>query len=135
MNINDMTIGQAREIAAMFGSGFATPEITAIESVDLTFTPHIGTKCIIRTYASGVFFGTVTKQSDRAVEIADCRRLWKWRAEKGISLSDVAVYGIDASKSRICATVLTMTVLDVLEIIPASADCIKSVEGAPVASK
>lgn len=135
MDIDNMTIGQARQIAAMFGSVLAPSELGVSELVEPTFTPHIGKKCIIRTYASGVFFGTVTKQSDRAVEIADCRRLWKWHAEKGISLSDVAVYGIDASKSRICSTVLTMTVLDALEIIPASADCIASVEGAPVASK
>ena len=43
MNIDNLTIGEARQIAALFGNGGAEP----------TFTPHIGKRCIIRTYASG----------------------------------------------------------------------------------
>lgn len=43
-----------------------------------TFTPHIGKKCIIRTYASGVHFGTLTAQDGRQVELQNARRLWRW---------------------------------------------------------
>lgn len=127
MNINELTIGQAKELAALFGNKASEAEPT--------FTPHIGKKCIVRTYASGVHYGTVVAQSGRAVEIADARRLWRWHAQDGISLSDVAVTGIDASKSRICVAVPTMTVLDALEIIPVTASAGRSIESAPVASK
>jgi len=127
MDINELTLGQCKELAAMFGNKASEAEPT--------FTPHIGVQCIVRTYASGVHYGTVVAQSGRAVEIADARRLWRWHAKDGISLSDVAVSGIDASKSRICATVPTMTVLDALEIIPVSATAGSSIESAPVATK
>ena len=124
MNIDNLTIAQARQIAAMFGGATAEPS-----------TPHIGKECIVRTYASGVFFGTVTAHSGRQVEIANARRLWRWHTKEGISLSDVAQTGIDASKSRICAEVPTQTVLDALEIIPTTAQAAGSIRNSPVASK
>lgn len=124
MNINELTIGQAKELAAMFG-GSAEP----------AFTPHIGKECVVRTYASGVHFGVVVAQSGRQVELKDARRLWKWHAKSGISLSEVAVDGIDDSKSRICATVPAITITDALEIIPASTGAILTIRNAPVASK
>lgn len=98
-----------------------------------TFTPHIGKKCIIRTYASGVHFGTLIAQDGRQVELANSRRLWRWTARTGISLSDVATSGIVGENSRICATLPEITILDALEIIPASGDAIASIEAAEVA--
>ncbi|MDO5621941.1 MAG: hypothetical protein Q4G24_10770 [Paracoccus sp. (in: a-proteobacteria)] len=97
-----------------------------------TFTPHIGKRCIIRTYASGVHFGTLTAQSARQVELTNARRLWRWFALDGISLSEVAANGIDASKSRICTTLPAMTILDALEIIPCSDEAAASIEAAGV---
>lgn len=120
MNINDLTLGQCKELAAMFGSKLIDAEPT--------FTPHIGKKCIVRTYASGVFFGTVIAQSGRQVEISGCRRLWSWKASEGISLSAVAVNGVDATNCRFPVSTPTQTVLDALEIIPASPACIASIE-------
>lgn len=125
MNIDDLTIGEAKQLAAMFGG----------EKAEAGFTPHIGKKCIIRTFASGVHFGTLKAQSGRQVELSDSRRLWKWHAEKGISLSDVAVHGIVAAKSRICASVPSITILDALEVIPVSESCADSIEDAPEAQK
>lgn len=96
-------------------------------------TPHIGKKCIIRTYASGVHFGTLIAQDGRQVELQDARRLWRWHAVDGISLSEVALNGIAAAESRVCCTVPSITVLDALEILPASEKSAASIEAAPVA--
>jgi hypothetical protein len=109
----------------------AMPKQTT-ETTGETFTAHIGKKCIVRTYASGVFFGVVTKQSVRAVEIAECRRLWQWKAANGISLSSVAINGVDASGCRITAPVVTQTVLDALEIIPTTLTATTSIEALSV---
>ncbi|MDZ7904629.1 MAG: hypothetical protein U5N55_01685 [Cypionkella sp.] len=46
MNINDLTNGQGKELAAMFGANAAAQRFV---------TPHIGKRCVIRAYASGVF--------------------------------------------------------------------------------
>jgi len=89
------------------------------------FTPHIGKPSIIRTYASGVFFGVVTKQEERMVEIKDCRRLWSWKASESISLSAVAMNGV--STGKFSPVVPSQTVLDALEIIPASDKAVRSI--------
>ena len=97
-------------------------------------TPHIGKKCIIRTYASGVHFGTLVDQDGRQVELSDARRLWRWHTGgKGISLSVIATTGIDQSRSRIAVAVPAMTILDALEIIPATDAAAASIETAEVA--
>lgn len=95
--------------------------------------PHIGKKCVIRTYASGVHFGTLVAQEGRQVELAGARRLWRWHAAGGISLSEVAVNGVEPKESRICAVVPEMTILDAIEILPASEAAAASIDGAEVA--
>lgn len=96
-------------------------------------TPHIGKKCIIRCYASGVHFGTLTAQDGRQVELTNARRLWRWHTggkDKGVSLSAVAVTGIDAKRSTVEPVVPSITLLDALEIIPATDAAASSIEGA-----
>lgn len=122
MNINDLTIKQAKELAAMFGGNDAAPQ-----------SPHIGKKCIIRTYASGVHFGELILQHGRQVELKNARRLWRWDvAPHGISLSEVAKYGPVGARSKICCTVDEITILDALEIIPCTDDAVKVINDAPV---
>lgn len=93
----------------------------------------IGKKCIIRCYASGVHFGTVSAHEGRQVTLTNARRLWRWHTggkKNGVSLSGVAVNGIDARHSVVEPIVAEMILLDALEIIPASDDAITSIEGA-----
>lgn len=94
------------------------------------FTPHIGKDCVIRTYASGVHFGRLVAQDGRMVEIADSLRLWRWRAKDGIALSGVAVHGIVARDCKIDSLVPSMTILDALEIIPATEGAAASIRAA-----
>lgn len=96
------------------------------------FTPHIGKVCIIRTYASGVFMAKVVAQDGRMVELQNSRRLWQWKAADSISLSAVAVDGVDPTRCRFPQEVPAMTILDGLEIIPASKKCIDSVYATPI---
>jgi hypothetical protein len=118
MNIDDLTIKQAKELAAMFGATTAEPA-----------SPHVGKKCIIRSYASGVHFGTLVAQHGRQVELTNARRLWRWDvASHGISLSEVAVYGPTGSQSKICCVVAEITILDALEIIPCSVNAAAVIE-------
>ena len=121
-----LTIEQAVAIAAILNGN--KPQAPA-----QPFTPHIGKTCIIRTYASGVFMGTVAAQDGRMVEIKNSRRLWSWKAADGISLSAVAVDGVEPSKCKFPQAVPDHTVLDALEIIPCSERCILSVASTPIA--
>lgn len=122
MNINDMTIRQAKEIAAMFGNN------TPADNPGLN--NMLGKMVIVRTYTAGVFFGKLTAKSGTEVILSDARRLWYWHAKKSISLSAVAKYGLNGEKSKICAA-LDEQWLDAIEIILCTPAAIKSIEEQP----
>ena len=126
MNIDELTIAQCKEIAAMFG-------VNSTAHSDGLVSKHVGKYVIVRTYASGVFFAKLEKHSGRMAELSNCRRLWFFKALDGISLSAVALNGVDHKKSKFPAPVKEQTVLDCLEFIPASQACIESIYKTDVA--
>ena len=121
MNINELTIGQARELASMFGS-------KSSESSGLNCM--IGKKVIIRTYSAGNWFGEIIQKDRNEVILINARRLWRWYANEGVSLSGVANAGIDQSKSIIEKAVESVW-LEAIEIIPCTNVAIKIIEDAP----
>lgn len=129
VNINEITIGQAKELAAIVGASAPATAINneAPSSISARF---IGKKAIIRTYSAGVWFGTVSEKDGNEVIVTDARRLWYWKAVKSISLSAVANFGVDQKASKIVAPVASVW-LEAIEIIPATDEAIKSIEGAP----
>jgi len=120
MTINELTIGQAKELTALFGGN---------QAVNDGLNDMIGDKVIIRTYSAGVWFGVLSKKAGNEVILSNARRLWYWKAKKEISLSSVALYGIDESDSRIVVPIDSVW-LEAIEIIPCSDASIKSIEGA-----
>jgi hypothetical protein len=125
MDINDLTIGQAKELAAMFGAGRANAE-----PADAGLNGMVGKTCIVRTYSAGVWFGEIEQKSRNEVIVKNARRMWLWHAAKSISLSGVAVHGIDAKKSRI-APAVEQVWLEAIELIPVSGKAAATIENAP----
>lgn len=107
MNIEDMTIKQARELAAMFSS-------TQCASKQ---SPFIGRHVIIRAYSAGVHAGELVSQDGDIVVLKDSRRLWSWKAKSGVALSGVAKHGIK-SDSKVDVVVADICIIGVCEIIP-----------------
>jgi len=74
MNLDDLTLGQARELARMFGT--ATPSSPPLGS------DRIGKVVLVRSRGSGVWMGRLVARSEGAaghsVELADARRFWSW---------------------------------------------------------
>lgn len=93
----------------------------------------IGRKVIIRTYSAGCWFGTLSEKKKNEVIITEARRLWRWHAAEGISLSGVARAGIKHDDSRIEQAVDAVW-LEAIEIIPCTAKAIASIESAPNAA-
>lgn len=92
-----------------------------------------GRRVIVRCYASGVHYGTLAAHEGRQVTLTQSRRLWRWHTggkDKGVSLSAVALTGIDAKKSVVEPVLAQITILDALEIIPASDAAAASIDGA-----
>ena len=122
MNINDLTIGQAKELAAMFGSQQAEQKREIASFM-------IGKMVIIRTYSAGVWFGELAEKSGNEVILINARRMWRWFAAESVSISAVAMNGIDRSKSKIVEPVNSVW-LEAIEIIPCTDAASDSIGGA-----
>ena len=120
INIDELTIGQVKQLQGLIGG----------QQPSGGLNKFIGEKVIIRTYAAGVWFGVLAEKSGNEVILNNARRMWRWFAKKGISLSECAVHGIEHSKSQICEHVDTLW-LEAIEIIPCMPDAISSLESAP----
>jgi hypothetical protein len=110
MNINDLTIGQAKELSAMFG---ATHQ-------PLRTHPFIGRYCIARCFSAGVHAGEVVHVDGENVILKNSTRLWSWKAADGVALSGVAQNGIDKSKSKLDTVNPEISLTGVCELIPCS---------------
>lgn len=120
MNIDDITIGDAKKIACFVAK--------KNDDTDNCCHPFIGKKCIFRSYASGVHYGELAEKDGKEVIIKNARRFWYWKtSDKGISLSEVAISGL-AKDSKVCASVDAIW-LEAVEIIPCTKEAIKNIEG------
>lgn len=117
MNIDDLTIGQLKEINMLINK----------QEKSFGLNMMIGKKVIIRTYSSGVWFGTLRQKYGNEVIIENARRMWSWWAKQGISLSSVAIHGIKREKSKIAESVEYVW-LEAIEIIPCTENAITSIE-------
>lgn len=121
MDIENLTIGEARQLAALFGNQNQPSQ---------GLSAMVGKKCIIRTYSAGVWFGEIEQKSGNEVIVKNARRMWRWWAAESISLSAVAKYGVKHDKSKIVEAVNNVW-LEAIELIPCTDKAISSIEGAP----
>jgi hypothetical protein len=121
VNINDLTLGQIKEIQSL---GIANQQSSS-DGIQYA----IGKNVIIRTYSAGVWCGTLSQKSGNEVILTDARRLWRWWSAESISLSGVANFGILEDKSKIAPKVEGVW-LEAIEIIPTTAKAEKSIMGA-----
>ncbi len=108
MNIDQITFGEAKQLAALFGStNQPQPSI---------HSQYIGRRCLIRTYSAGVHIGTVEAMDSTGMQIRlkNTYRLWKWEGG-GLSLSTVATHGIKGGKVDKAPEV---SLTNCIEIIP-----------------
>lgn len=88
-------------------------------------------KVIIRGDRSGVFFGTLAAKDGSEVKLTDCRRLWYW--DGAASISQLAKDGVAKPKNcKFTVVVDEIVILDTIEIIPCTAEAIKSIESVTV---
>ncbi len=89
-------------------------------------------KVLIRSYASGVHFGTLESEtftlSGKVVVLKDSRRIHSW--EGAASLSQVATDGIRSG--RVAMMLPKIEIVNVIETIPLSENAISNLENQPV---
>lgn len=120
MNIEELTLKQIREIAAMVNGAQALPQSTATH-------PFVGKYVIARCYSAGVHAGTVVSVDGENVFLKDSRRLWSWKAKDGVALSGVAQTGVRAG-CNIDVVNPEIYLTGVCELIPCSAAAKESID-------
>jgi len=118
MNIDDLTIGQAREIAALFEAAAGTVNAFQQEQTNQPIVgkhPMLDKHCVVRTYSAGVHIGRVSSVDGTEVLLTEARRIYKW--EGAFTLSEVAVNGINSS-SKLAVEVPETFLTQVIEFIP-----------------
>jgi hypothetical protein len=121
MEIENITIKQIKDLLSLI-SGKKT------EANQASLNDMIGDKVIIRTYSAGNWFGVLTEKSGDEVILSNARRMWRWWASEGISLSCCAIHGVKQDKSKIVEPVGRVW-LSAIEIIPCTVKAITSIEG------
>ena len=110
VDINELTLGQIREITATFPAMFGKSNTANIAD------GMVGKYAIVRCYSAGVHAGIVAAiDGDKAI-LTNSRRLWSWKAAKGVALSGVAQFGIVGGKIDAANPEIYLT--GVIEVIP-----------------
>lgn len=122
MNIDDLTIGQARELATLFAAKTA-----ATQDFCAPVHPFVGKYCIARCYSAGVHAGEVVWADGENAILRESRRLWKWEAKNGIALSGLAQHGQAGGKVDVVNPEIYLT--GVCELIPCTPSAKESIHG------
>jgi len=91
MNIEDLTIKQAREIAAQFGQA-------AAPSPRFEGSNMIGQRVIVRADKAGAVYGTLESLNGDTATVSNARQMWSWTAKEGGTLIDCATHGVKGGK-------------------------------------
>jgi methyl coenzyme M reductase beta subunit len=96
-----------------------------------TPTPQSGTvgrKVIVRSRDAGVIYGEYAGNDGSTVHLRNAVQMWKWFAAKGISLIDVATFGVKKSDCKFSTATATVTVFNACALIDVTADAAASIE-------
>ena len=90
--------------------------------------PWVGKYVIVRCRDAGVHAGVLKARYERHAELTESRRLWRWRVKgnKGISLSDVATFGLDDKDTRLGSPV-NILLTENCEIIECSTEAAENI--------
>ena len=117
INLEELTIGQARELAKQFAG---SQNGNAMQK-----HPAVGQYCVIRSYAAGVHVGIVDSVSDslsgREVCLSQTRRIWSWLG--ALSCTEISQTGITGGKVSSIAP--KNFVNQAIEILPMSEEAEK----------
>ena len=125
INTDNLTLGQARELASLFGRQAGAAAAGDIQAVT---HPFVGMYAIARCYAAGVHAGTVISVDGENVVLENSRRLWSWTAAEGVALSGVAQHGIKKDACKIDTMNPLIYLTGVAELIPCSKAAAASIQ-------
>lgn len=86
-----------------------------------------GKKVIVRCNDSSVFYGTLASRTGQEVELRNVRRIWYWSG--AASTFQLSAEGVTRPEScKFTMVIDSITILDVVEILPCTEAAIASIE-------
>ena len=118
ININELTIGQVRELSAMFCADIRPDMLSHL----------IGKKVLIRDNRAGVFITTLAAVNGKQWRGYESRKIHYW--SKAGAVEGIAETGIDLDNSRITVKVPESNGQDLIQICPVSDEIFNTLMGA-----
>ena len=130
MNIDTLTIGEAKQIAAMVASVKEAPS----SAPQPAFNVGDERPVIVRSRDAGVQFGYLLGYTPTGeVHLRDARQMWSWKAAKGGTLLDCANHGVAPSSCKFsgpCSKVIVIGACAIIDCTPAAVATFGSVKWA-----
>lgn len=118
--IDDLTIGEAKALAAMFSGQASGPSVIKGD----------GRPVIVRARDAGVQFGYLQEYAadGSTVTLKNARQMWSWTAAQGGTLLDCAMHGVRAGKFSTPAD--SVIIIGACAIIDCTATAVVTLESA-----
>lgn len=87
MNINDLTLGQIKELQQMLGLGNSS--VQQLEQ-KTQYDKFVGKFVLVRHNLHGVNCGILTNPTKEGFYLENGRKFWKWQANTGVALESFA---------------------------------------------
>lgn len=111
MNIDDLTIAQARAIAALVSGSGNAPSHAPIQGNNRPV--------IVRSRDAGVQYSYLDKYDGSTVYLKRARQMWSWTAASGGTLLDCATHGVSAGKfSTAAPAVIIINACAIIDVTP-----------------
>lgn len=81
---------------------------------------------VVRTYSAGVHTGELVEQNGKLVQLANARRLWRWKGAN--TLNEVASKGVSDEYTRLSEPVASVTLTEAIEVLSTTAEARRSLE-------
>jgi hypothetical protein len=122
MNINELTIGEAKELACLFGQSKCSSIMKS----------QIGKYVIVRSRNEGINAGILAEADETGCVLNEARRIWyhKPKDKKTAWYEGVAVSGLDSS-SKVSCPVEAKIIVEDYSIILCTNEAKKSISGHP----
>jgi hypothetical protein len=89
MTIDDLTIGEARRLAAALAPLLGTPPAPAS-----ILAGYIGKHVVVRDHRAGVYWGRVERAGEASLVLAaGARQGWRWHADGDGATAGLAIFG------------------------------------------
>lgn len=85
-------------------------------------------KVIVRSKDAGVIYGDYVSNDSSTITLNSAIQMWQWFAAKGISLIDVATYGVVKSKCKFSTSKASIVIFNACALIDVTNEAAETIE-------